>query len=67
MDSAYRSTRRFPGHTDTELEAAITRATDPEHRKKMVDELAARHAGLSKPFATPQITGGKPIIGRFKS
>lgn len=67
MDAAYRSARRFPGHTDTELEAGIARMTDPEKREAMVNELAARRAGLSKPFATPQLAGGTPIVGRFKS
>lgn len=67
MDAAYRSTRRFPGHTDAELEAGIARATDPAKRAAMVNELAARRSGASKPFATPQVAGGTPIIGRFKS
>lgn len=67
MDAAYRSTRRFPGHTDAELEAGIARATDPAKREAMMAELAARRGGLSKPFATPQVAGGKLIVGRFKS
>lgn len=67
MDAAYRSARRFPGHTDAELEAGIARVSDPEKREAMVNELAARRAGLSKPFATPQIAGGTPILRKFKS
>lgn len=67
MDAAYRSSRRFPGHTDAELEAGIARTTDPAKREAMVNELAARQVGLSKPFATPQIVGGTPIIRAFKS
>ena len=65
MDAAYRSARRFPGHTDAELEAAITRTTDQTKREAMISELAARRSGISKPFATPQIAGGTPIIGKF--
>ena len=67
MDASYRSNRRFPGHTDAELEAGIARATDPAKRDAMMTELAARRDGLSKPFATPQIVGGTPIIRAFKS
>lgn len=67
MDASYRSTRRFPGHTDAELEAGIARTTDPAKREAMMTELAARRAGSSKPFATPQIAGGTPIIRQFKS
>lgn len=67
MDATYRSSRRFPGHTDAELEAGIVRTTDPEKREAMATELAARRAGSSKSFATPQVHGGAPILGRFKS
>jgi hypothetical protein len=67
MDAAHKSNRRFPGHTDAELEAAVARQTDPVRREAMETELANRRAGISKPFATPQIGGGTPIVGRFKS
>lgn len=67
MDAAYRSSRRFPGHTDAELEAAIGRVIDQDKRAAMVTELAARQTGTSKPFSTPQLIGGKPIVGRFRS
>lgn len=67
MDAAHKSNRRFPGHTDAELEASIGRATDPIKREAMETELAARKAGTSRHFATPQIQGGAPIFGRFKS
>lgn len=66
MDAGYRSNRRWPGHTDAELEAALARATDAARREAMTTELANRKAGISKPFATPQVSGGTPIIGRFR-
>lgn len=66
MDSG-RQSRRWPGHTDKELAEAILRQTNPERRAAMEAELSARRAGLSKPFVTPQVAGGTPIIGRFKS
>lgn len=68
MDAAYRNpTRRFPGHTNAELEASLTRTTDSAKYEAIKAEIAARKAGTSKAFAVPQVVGGQPIIGRFKS
>lgn len=65
MDAGHKSSRRFPGHTDAELEAAVVRCTDPVKRETMATEIANRKAGISKHFATPQLAGGTPVIGRF--
>lgn len=53
MDSAHKSARKFPGYTLADLKQAARysgRAT-PE----MLQEIADRESGVSKPFVTPQV------------
>lgn len=54
--------RAFPGHTDAQLEQRLKeKDVPPETRKKMETELAARKAGTSVAFATPQVGRGYDI------
>lgn len=59
MDSAHKSNRKYPSYTTAELEAVVAAGNGNE---VMVEEISRRHAGLSKPFATPQLLGGKPVV-----
>lgn len=64
MDGAHKSTRKYPGYTLAELEAAVAAGRGND---VMLKEIADRKAGISKPFETPQILGGKvqPKVGRM--
>lgn len=65
MDAA--PTRRmYPGYTLAELEKAVAEGR-ADSAGTMVMEIAARKAGASQHFKTPQILGGKPTtrIGRM--
>ncbi len=59
MDAAINTGRKYPGYTLAQLEAAVAegRGTD-----LMVQEIAARKAGTSAAFRTPQIAGGQPRL-----
>ena len=57
MDAGHRSNRKFPSYTLAELEEVLitfTPCPQPELRRQIEAEIAARKAGLSKPFITPQ-------------
>lgn len=64
MDAAHKSTRKYPSYTLAELEKAVA---EGRGTAAMEQEIADRKAGLSVPFVTPQIKGGKPItkVGRM--
>ena len=63
MDAA-RSNRKYPAYTLAQLEAFVA---EGKGNPAMVQEIADRKAGLSKPAQTPQMAGGKPQtkIGRM--
>lgn len=70
MDTG-RTTRKFPGYTTAQLEASIAEGIT-ENRSvgifnKMVEEVSARKACASIPFAVPQIKGGTLVfkVGRM--
>lgn len=58
--------RLFPAYTDAQLEAIVAsgEASSPETLAKIVGELEARKAGISKPFATPQADWSSVTISR---
>ncbi len=64
MDGAIRTNRKYPGYTLAQLEAVVAEGLGTD---LMVQEIAARKAGASKTFETPQIIGGKvrTRIGRL--
>ena len=64
MDASRKSNRKYPSHTLAELEAFVA---EGRGNPVMMQEIADRKAGISKPFVTPQIEGGKPTptIGRM--
>jgi hypothetical protein len=59
MDAARKSNRKYPAFTTEDLKRFVAegRGTD-----EMVQEIMARDAGISRPFVTPQIGGGRPIV-----
>jgi hypothetical protein len=64
MDAGRRSTRKYPSYTTAQLEAFVAAG---EGNETMVAEIAARKAGASANFSTPQIAGGmvRTIVGRM--
>lgn len=64
MDAAIRTGRKYPSYTLAQLEAFVEKGTGNE---VMIAEIAARKAGTSTAFKTPQIDGGKvrTIVGRM--
>jgi len=59
--------RMYPGYTTVQLKEFVKKESDPETKKKMEAEIAARESGASTVRVTPQILGGKPVnkIGRM--
>ena len=56
MDGAIKTNRAFPAYTTAQLKDCLkSREVMPLLRAKIAQEIAAREAGISKPFVTPQI------------
>ena len=59
MDSAIKTKRMFPSYSTAELEKAIAEGVTEIRTKEKLEEIkkevAARKAGISKPFKVPQI------------
>ena len=58
MDTAHKSDCKFPAYTTAELRAAYaiaSRQGEGERCETLMNEIARREAGVSKPFTTPQI------------
>lgn len=64
MDSAHKSIRKYPSYTLAQLEAFIAEGRGND---VMVQEIAARKAGISTMLVVPQLQGGKaqPKVGRL--
>lgn len=59
MDTANTKTRKYPSYTLSQLEGFVTAGNG---NPSMVAEIAARKAGRSATFVTPQLLGGKPSV-----
>jgi len=64
MDAAIRTSRKYPSYTLAQLEAFVETGAGND---VMIAEIAARKAGSSAAFKTPQIKGGmvRTVIGRM--
>lgn len=64
MDAAYKSTRKYPSYTTSELEQFVANG---QGNPVMMQEIANRKAGRSVILKVPQIDGGTPIpkVGRL--
>lgn len=64
MDSAHKSTRKYPSYTLAQLETFVA---EGRGNPVMVKEIADRKAGTSNILVVPQIEGGKPNpkVGRL--
>ena len=59
MDAAHKSERKFSAYTTDQLRHAYSRASmegDGERCEALMNEIARRESGLSKPFVVPQVT-----------
>jgi hypothetical protein len=59
MDAAPRSNRNYPSYTLADLEGFVAAGRGND---VMVQEIAARKAGISHAVVVPQIQGGKPAV-----
>lgn len=64
MDAAYKSNRKYPSYTLSQLESAVA---EGRGNPIMEAEIFTRKSGASVVFSTPQIEGGKPApkLGRM--
>lgn len=59
MDACHKSNRKFPSYTLVELESFVAAGlNDDALKQEIVQEIADRKAGTSKPFVVPQIECG---------
>jgi len=64
MDAGHKSNRKYPAFSLADLKRFVAEGRGND---AMLEEIMAREAGISHPFVTPQILGGKPVtkVGRL--
>lgn len=63
MDAGHKSNRKYPAYTTADLKRFVAEGRgDKAVLDAMQEEIIARDAGISKPFVTPQIGEGRPVV-----